>query len=294
MNSEGSATTNFVFGAANWNQSRKLELEKLIACGANLYGKSLMIDTANAYKDSEKVIGSLSDTLHTFIVNTKFGFGSKEILTSSLLLDQFQESRTRLNYSQIGTLFLHSTDPSILERKLIKTLRELKSNGDIHQIGYSGDSIFLKRAIDTGVFDVFMSSFSPIDQANYESLSTLPSNRIYLKRVLGSGVFRNSIYKRLRRSLGQMRHEPWALKDHDYFYRLIEMNAHLDEPMKIADFLGYATRAFPLAKLVVGVSSKRHFEFLVKESDSPFNDLRFNELRQTWLQLKKDTWDPIT
>ena len=93
----------------------------------------LMLDTAQAYGDSEQIIGQYhSQTGNIFRICTKLPVDMPEIAVGESL----SESAGRLAVSKIDVCYLHRFE-QCLQKQIIQDLVELKEKGIISQIGIS-------------------------------------------------------------------------------------------------------------------------------------------------------------
>ena len=89
------------------------------------------LDTAEAYGDSEDVIGA-------FVSKTKSNFKIiSKITEKSSSIESIEKSLSRLHINSIYGFLIHSFDDFKKNNSLWKTLQELKKNGKVIKIGFS-------------------------------------------------------------------------------------------------------------------------------------------------------------
>ena len=91
-----------------------------------------VVDTAQAYGDSEKVLGKLHDD--RFQIITKINPSPKDTRSTKLIV---QESLDKLNLECIHGLLFHSASSAIQNPRIVREIRELKRNGIVQKMGFS-------------------------------------------------------------------------------------------------------------------------------------------------------------
>lgn len=145
-----------------------------------------IIDTGECYKDSEEkigiAVGHRRDEFHLF---TKCGHTSGlegQDWEPDMLRRQIDRSLQRLKTDRIDLMQLHSCSIEVLDKgEAIQVIQEAKQAGKVRYIGYSGDGLECKHAIELNVFDAIQTSCNIADQECIDL--TLP-----LARERGMGV----------------------------------------------------------------------------------------------------------
>ena len=145
-----------------------------------------IIDTGECYKDSEEkigiAVGHRRDEYHLF---TKCGHTSGlegQDWEPDMLRRQIDRSLQRLKTDRIDLMQLHSCSIEILDRgEAIQVVQEAKQAGKVRYIGYSGDGLEAKHAIELNAFDAIQTSCNIADQECIDL--TLP-----LAKARGMGV----------------------------------------------------------------------------------------------------------
>jgi len=187
---------------------------------------------------------------------------------------------------------MHSIDPNRLTNSAMQLLLILKDDCEIREIGFSGDNSYLKNAIEMQFFDSFMFSFNPLDMNNMKYMQGPDPELFYIKRCLASGVLKHPRYKALRRQVAKLLREPWALKGHDYQYRLHRLYRYLDIPLLLQDFVTFSAGFFPGSGRVFGLSSQKHLHQILS-ADVPLSVERQQELHLSWLKCRKNSWHAL-
>lgn len=285
-----------IIGTAKLSQMEESELTKVSQFLIKHPGlQRIQLDTAYVYQNSEKLISKFfANSEKEVFVDTKIGLFLNPLISSSTLKYQFYECQRRLHPLKIRNLFLHSVNPHALTDQAYDFLRELKEGGLVSRVGYSGDGKYLERAIRLEFFDLFLSTFSIIDQSNYSLLKDL-GDSVSLKRVIGSGVLRNRNYKLLRRRLGAALGETWAKNTHTYQYRYDVISKAVGFQPSLNNFLDYADWKFPKATKIVGVSSLLQLRNLLGIFQKDSGQYRHPEIFDSvWSSLKHNGWQAMT
>lgn len=159
-----------------------------------------VIDTAECYADSEIKIGNaVASRRKEFFLFTKCGHTSQPPKqgpdwTKQGVLQSVERSLERLKTDVIDLVQLHSCSLDELKKgECIAGLEEAKKQGKTRYIGYSGDSLAAKWAIESGKFDALQTSINVCDQECIEL--TLPLARekglgVIAKRPIANAVWR--------------------------------------------------------------------------------------------------------
>jgi len=155
-----------------------------------------VIDTAECYADSEDAIGQALSRLSRrdhFHLITKCGHSRGFDLpdwTPQLLEQSIDRSLQRLRTDHIDVLLLHSCSEEILrDEDIITVVQRARDAGKTRFIGYSGDSQHARVAVQSGLFDVLMTSLSIADQEAIDLTLPLAVERgmgVIVKRPLAN------------------------------------------------------------------------------------------------------------
>lgn len=97
-----------------------------------------LLDTANAYGDSEEIIGNfIKDTGNDFNIITKLSSCGKIEDLNSFVLNQINNSLERLSKKFIDLYLIHDFNDLIINDDLIDILSSIKDSGKIKKIGVS-------------------------------------------------------------------------------------------------------------------------------------------------------------
>lgn len=167
-------------------------LDQVQRSGANL------IDTAPAYGSSEERLGALLTPHDAMFVSTKVGesfeggistynFSPEAVRTS------IHASLTRLRRPQLDLVFIHSdgNDTHILKHdRALETLAELKAQGVIRHLGFSGKTVDGNRqALRSGLVDALMIEFHPLEDSHQRVIQEAHDAGVgvLVKKPLASG-----------------------------------------------------------------------------------------------------------
>ena len=120
-----------------------------------------IVDTAQAYGDSEQVLGRLHD--NRFQIITKINPVARDPRSAGVMV---QESLKNLNLKGLYGLLFHSAGSAIDNPKIVSELKELQKEGIIQKLGFSVYSPKeLKQLISLyGIPDIIQIPFSHLDQ----------------------------------------------------------------------------------------------------------------------------------
>lgn len=127
-----------------------------------------VVDTAQAYGESEKVLGKVHDD--RFQIITKINPGPKDTRSTELIV---QESLENLNLKYLHGLLFHSASGAIQNPRIVEDLKDLKRNGIIQKMGFSVYTPNELRQLITkyGLPDIIQIPFSHLDR-RFEQIAT--------------------------------------------------------------------------------------------------------------------------
>ena len=219
-----------------------------------------VIDTAQAYGDSETRIGSLCE-------NKKFNFVTKigaEVANESRdqnMISSVKQSCRRLNQSQLYAVMLHRPEVLLLDkgRDVVRGLRMLKEQGIVSKVGVSIYSPEILEAI-SGIIklDIVQMPFNIFDQ---QILSSGWSDKLKSAgvEIHTRSVFLQGVLLMRRSSLPKYFTKYWPAH-FDSWYKFL--NDNRADPLEVA--LKFALQQNWIDKVVVGVDSVSHLNALVK------------------------------
>ena len=242
-----------------------------------------VIDTAECYKDSEEKIGAtVSHRRNEYYLFTKCGHTSGlpgEDWDPDMLRKSIDRSLERLRTDHIDLVELHSCNIEILDRgDAIQVLQEAKAAGKTRYIGYSGDSLEMKHAIELGVFDAIQTSCNFADQECVDL--TLP-----LAKERGLGV----IAKRPVANVA-WRHETKEAAGYggEYWERLQTLKYHFPEMFDAA--LRF-TLSQDIHVAIVGASKpERWIENSQIAVKGGLDAMTLGWIRDRWKEVAKQDW----
>ncbi|GEM47932.1 aldo/keto reductase [Deinococcus cellulosilyticus] len=169
-----------------------------------------LIDTARGYDLSEERIGRhLSWRRGDFILSTKGGYGVENTpdWTRENIHRGVDRALRTMRTDHLDIFHLHSCPLGTLQdEKLLKALQEVKTQGKVRAVAYSGENEALEWAVQSGVFDSIQCSVNPFDQRSIPLLSTAKDRGmgVIAKRPLG-----NVPWTYAERPTGQYAEEYW-------------------------------------------------------------------------------------
>lgn len=121
------------------NKSGKPDFEKAFEILNYAFNNGIcLLDTANAYGDSEEIIGNfIKDTGNDFNIITKLSSCGKIEDLNSFVMNQINNSLERLSKEVIDLYLIHDFNDLIVNNNLIDILSSIKDSGKIKKIGVS-------------------------------------------------------------------------------------------------------------------------------------------------------------
>ena len=162
-----------------------------------------VVDTAECYIDSEVQIASaIGHRRKEYFLFTKCGHtvdasGRTPDWTKAGIRSSLERSLTRLKTDAVDLLQLHTCSIDELEKgECIEALEEAKKAGKTRYIGYSGDSLAARYAVECGRFDALQTSVSFCDQEAIEltlPLAKAKNMGVVAKRPIANAVWRYDV-----------------------------------------------------------------------------------------------------
>jgi len=250
-----------------------------------------VIDTAECYPDSEKMIGrAVSKRRNEFFLFTKcghpHGMESAANWSRDSILQSIERSLHRLQTDHVDLVQLHScSDAELRKSEAIEALRAARERGHTRYIGYSGDSRPARYAVECGAFDVLQTSISIADQ---EALDlTLPLAREKQMGVIAKRPIANAAWK--------TGHKPVEGYHHIYYERLRKLNyeflRHSDLPKTISIALRFALSVPGVHTAIVGTTKPERWQENASLLEAgPLDEAEFHAIRHRWEEYAPHTW----
>jgi aryl-alcohol dehydrogenase-like predicted oxidoreductase len=249
-----------------------------------------VIDTAECYEGSEELIGkTVSNRRKDFYLFTKCGhprgIGSEDWSTPSLL-ESIERSLRRLKTDCLDLIQLHSCSESVLRKgDAITALQSAREKGFSRYIGYSGDSLAAKFAVESGAFDTLQISINIADQESIEL--TLPLAREKQMGVIAKRPIANAAWKE--------QHKPIDSYHHVYWDRLSKLHYDFIRQRPLEESIARALR-FTLSvpgvhTAIVGTTKPERWLQNAKMIEAGLlNESEFEAIRERWDDIRPRTW----
>lgn len=256
-----------------------------------------VVDTAECYINSEeqiaRAIGHRRKEYHLF---TKVGHWVPDgqpkdyAWTKDGVLASIERSLKRLNTDVVELVQLHSCNIDILKRgECIEGLEAAKKAGKTKFIGYSGDSVAARHAVETGRFDTLQTSVNICDQQSIELTLPLAKEKnmgVIAKRPIANAVWRYD--------------SPPKNDYHSEYYSRIQKLAYdfaKGDKAKDAgpDGAGGIALRFTLMQhvhtAIVGTSNpKRWSQNAGLTKAGPLSEAQLKAIRETWKKTAPESW----
>src|SRR5437870_10261540 len=196
-----------------------------------------VIDTAECYESSEELVGkTVGNRRKDFYLFTKCGhprgIGSEDWSAPSLL-ESIERSLRRLKTDRLDLIQLHGCSESLLRQgDVITALQTAREKGYSRYIGYSGDSLAAKFAVECGAFDTLQTSINIAEQEALEL--SLPLAREREMGVIAKRPIANVAWKE--------QHKPIDSYHHTYWQRLNKLNYEFIRHLSLEETIAHALR----------------------------------------------------
>lgn len=264
------------------------QVDKLL--GSALDAGLNVIDTAECYRNSEELIGqAVSGRRSDYYLFTKCGHAAgldTPDWDPSTLEASIDRSLRLLKTEYIDLIHLHSCSEETLRRgEVIEVLERARDKGKTRFIGYSGDHVAARYAVQTGRFDSLMISMSLADQEALDEIIPEAAKRnmgVVLKRPVANVAWRHS-----------QAPDPKAY-EYRYWQRLRKLNYDF-LPFGSADGVGEALR-FALSApgvhtAIVGTANPgRWTENARLLERGPLPEGEFSAIRRRWKEAAEADW----
>jgi aryl-alcohol dehydrogenase-like predicted oxidoreductase len=249
-----------------------------------------VIDTGECYEGSEELIGkTVSDRRADYYLFTKCGhprgIGSED-WSSSSLLESIERSLRRLRTERLDLIQLHSCSEAVLRKgDAIAALQTAREKGYARYLGYSGDSVAAKYAVECGAFDTLQTSINIADQEAIEL--TLPLARQKQMGVIAKRPIANAAWKES--------HKPIDSYHHAYWDRLNKLNyefvRHLPLEESIAHALRFTLSVPGVHTAIVGTTKpERWLENAKLVEAGLLSEADYQAVRERWEEIAPATW----
>jgi aryl-alcohol dehydrogenase-like predicted oxidoreductase len=260
---------------------------------ARLLGSALdaglnVIDTAECYEESERLIGQALDArrrecyLFTKCGHNPGGWGRGDWRPASLLTS-IERSLKRLGTDYLDLIQLHSCSLAELKKgDAIAALERARELGWARYIGYSGDAEAARYAVECGRFDTLQTSVSIADQEAIEL--TLPLARARQMGVIAKRPLANVAWRYARRP-GSYYEDYWArLRKLDYaFLRNVDT--------AVATALRFTLSVPGVHTAIVGTAKPERWHenaALLHAGALPAEE--YGRIRERWLEVADRSW----
>lgn len=249
-----------------------------------------VIDTGECYEGSEELIGkTVSDRRADYYLFTKCGHprgvGSEDWSPASLL-ESIERSLRRLRTDRLDLIQLHSCSEAVLRKgDAIAALQSAREKGYARYLGYSGDSLAAKYAVECGAFDTLQTSINIADQEAIEL--TLPRAHEKQMGVIAKRPIANAAWKET--------HKPIESYHHPYWNRLKKLNygfiRHLPLEESIAHALRFTLSVPGVHTAIVGTTKpERWLENAKLVEAGLLSSAEFAAIRERWEEIAPATW----
>lgn len=249
-----------------------------------------VIDTAECYEGSEELIGrAVGHRRNDFYLFTKCGhprgIGSEDWSPGSIL-QSIERSLQRLQTETLDLVQLHSCSEAVLRKgDAISALQTARDRGYTRYIGYSGDSVSAKFAIESAAFDTLQTSVNIADQESIEL--TIPFAREREMGVIAKRPIANAAWKE--------GHKPIDSYQHPYWNRLRKLHYEFIRRGPLERSIAFALR-FTLSvpgvqTAIVGTSKPERWAENAKLLEAGMLEKsEFEAIRERWEEIAPKTW----
>ena len=258
-------------------------LQKALDAGLNV------IDTAECYYESEEWIGkTVGHRRKEYFLFTKCGHpggpGLEDWRPGSLI-QSIERSLRRLRTDYVDLIQLHSCSEAILSKgEVVEALRRARERGYARYIGYSGDSLAARYAVECGAFDTLQTSINIADQEVLEL--TLPIARERQMGVIAKRPIANAAWK-TRNKPGN----PYYLI---YWERLKKLNfdfLNQDLQSAVSTALRFTLSRGGVHTAIVGTTKPGRWQQNASYlEEGPLEVDATKKIRQIWQEVAKPDW----
>jgi aryl-alcohol dehydrogenase-like predicted oxidoreductase len=249
-----------------------------------------VIDTAECYEGSEELIGkAVGERRADYYLFTKCGHprgvGSEDWSPASLL-ESIERSLRRLGTDRLDLIQLHSCSEAVLRKgDAIAALQTAREKGHARYIGYSGDSVAAKYAVECGAFDTLQTSINIADQEAIDL--ALPLAREKQMGVIAKRPIANAAWKENHKPIDSYHHVYWDRLNKLHY----EFIRHLPLEESIAHALRFTLSVPGVHTAIVGTTKpERWLENAKLIEAGLLSDAEFAAIRERWEEIAPNTW----
>lgn len=249
-----------------------------------------VVDTAECYESSEELIGqAVSHRREEYFLFTKVGHprgvGSEDWSAPSIL-ESIERSLRRLKTECLDLVQLHSCSEAVLKKGAAsEALQTARDRGYTRYIGYSGDSLAARFAVDSGIFDTLQTSISIADQEPLDL--TIPEAQKRGMGVIAKRPIANAAWKSGHKPIDSYQHPYWdRLRKLDYDFIRGRPLEH-----SIAQALRFTLSVPGVHVAIVGTTKPERWQenALMLEAGG-LNEAEFAAIRDRWDDIAPRTW----
>jgi aryl-alcohol dehydrogenase-like predicted oxidoreductase len=254
-----------------------------IDAGVNVF------DTAECYVDSEAKLGeALRGRRDQVFVFTKCGHASGldgDDWNPKTLERSINRSLERLRTNHVDVLQLHSCSSQTLERGgVIEVLQRARQAGKTRFIGYSGDSVDARYAVDCAAFDTLQTSINIADQEAIDV--TVPQAREAGMGIIAKRPIANAAWKYSETPPDAYHHQYWQrLRALRYSF----LDGSLPDAVSVA--LRFTLAVDGVTMAIVGTKNPdRWRQNASMVNDGPLDPRLFESVRTRWREVAANDW----
>ena len=248
-----------------------------------------VIDTAAAYRESEKMIGeAVGKRRKEYYLLTKCGAldgFTRYDWSKKGVVETIENSLRNMRTDYLDLVQLHSCSAEELRRgDAIEGLQRAQEKGYTRYIGYSGDNEDARTAIEMDVFDSLQTSVNIADQTPIDGNIPLAAEKqmgIIAKRPIANAVWRHS-------------EKPESTYHHEYWDRIQKLkfdflNKSLEEATAIA--LRFTLTIPGIDTMIVGTKKPGRWSENAKYvAEGNLSDEEFEAIRDRWKEVADESW----
>lgn len=249
-----------------------------------------VIDTGECYEGSEELIGkTVGDRRADYYLFTKCGhprgIGSEDWSPASLL-ESIERSLQRLRTDRLDLIQLHSCSETVLRKgDAIAALQTAREKGYARYIGYSGDSVAARYAVECGAFDTLQTSINIADQEAIEL--SLPPAREKQMGIIAKRPIANAAWKENHKPIDSYHHAYWDRLNKLHY----EFIRHLSLEESIAHALRFTLTVPGVHTAIVGTTKPERWQENARLVEAGLlSDSEFTAIRERWEEIAPSTW----
>ncbi len=252
-----------------------------------------LVDTAAAYKTSEKMIGeAVGKRRREFYLITKCGALDGFIRfdwSKKGILETIEQSLRNLKTDYLDIAQLHSCDADELRRgDAIEGLQRAVEKGYTRYIGYSGDNEDARMAIEMDVFDSFQTSVNIADQTPIDGNVALAASKnlgVIAKRPIANAVWRH-------------KEKPSESYHHEYWDRIQKLQYDFlkkSQEEATATALRFTLSIPGVSTAIVGTTRPNRWqENAGYVAEGKLSNEEFEAIRNRWREVAGEDWIGMT